>query len=313
MKITNISEETLKYTAPTALALGFFDGLHQGHCELVRKTIEYAKAKDLKSVVFTFDKSPKQVLGQEFLGYITTQEEKISILSEMGIDEICYIPFTSEFANLSKEEFVREYLINKLKGQAVFVGFNFSFGAKKSGNTEFLKQELEKLGKECFVIKPVAVKNQGTVSSSLIRTAIKDGDIPKANLLIGREFSFTGKVIHGDHRATGMGFPTANILLENSEKCLPPNGVYACYGDIAEGTFPAIVNIGYRPTFNKNTYLLEAHLCGFKGNLYDKEVRVRFLKAIRPEIKFPSMGALISQIEKDRQTLFEVIEKTEQN
>lgn len=306
MKPINILENNINYDS-TVVALGFFDGVHLGHSELIDQMIEYAKTNQLKTIVFTFDKAPKKVLGQKFDGYLTTPEEKFEILTQSGVDGVCYVPFTSEFASLSREDFVKDYLINRLKAKAVFVGFNFSFGANKSGNSEFLKAELAKYGIECRILNPVTVEEMGIVSSSIIRGALKCGDIPKANKLLGRKFSFTGKVVHGDHRATEMGFPTANLLLNDSEKCLPPNGVYACYADTAEGTFPAMVNIGYRPTFNKDTYLLEAHLCNFNSDIYGKEIRIRFLKAMRPEIKFPSMGALIQQIEKDRQSLFTII------
>ena len=292
---------------PSVVAIGFFDGVHLGHMELITQMISYSKNLQLESVVFTFDKSPKQVLNQDFDGYLTNPQEKFDLLSELGADKICYIPFTKEFASLSKEVFVKEILIDKLNAKSVFVGFNFCFGFNKSGNSESLKKELSKYDCECHIIEPVKDENNNVISSSSIRQIIRNNDIPLANKLLGRKHSFSGKVVHGDHRATGMGFPTANLLLENSLKCLPPNGVYACYVDTTVGTYPAIVNIGYRPTFNKSTHLLEAHLCNFDGDLYGKEIRVKFLKAMRPEIKFPNMGALISQIEKDRQTIMEIL------
>lgn len=306
MKPIDLTTENMN-NQPTVVALGFFDGVHIGHLELIRQTVDYANKNNLKSVVYTFDKAPKKVLGQNFDGYLTNLNEKFEILAKTGIDEICYVPFTTEFAGTSPESFVKDYLIEKLNPQVVFVGFNFSFGANKAGNSEFLMNELSKYGKECKIVSPVSVDGIGVVSSSIIRGALKCGDIQKANQLLGRKFAFTGEVVHGDHRATEMGFPTANLLLSDSQKCLPPNGVYACYADIEEGTYPAIVNIGYRPTFNKDTYLMEAHLCNYKGDLYGKVIRIRFLKSMRPEIKFPNMGALINQIEKDRQALLNLM------
>ena len=299
-KPINIISDKIEST-PSVVAIGFFDGVHIGHMELITQMLGYAKRFKLESIIFTFDKSPKQVLDQDFDGYLTTPQEKFDLLSEIGADKICFVPFTREFASLSKESFVKDILIDKLNAKSVFVGFNFCFGFNKSGNSEILKKELAQYGSECHIIEPVKDDSNNIVSSSSIRQIIRNNDIPLANTLLGRKLSFSGKVVHGDHRATEMGFPTANLLLENSFKCLPPNGVYACYVDTSNGTYPAIVNIGYRPTFNKNTHLLEAHLCNFNGDLYGKEIRVRFLKAMRPEIKFPSMGALIAQIEKDRQ------------
>ena len=306
MQPINILTEKINLDS-TAVALGFFDGVHLGHMELIGRMLAYAKSQNLPSIVFTFDKSPKQVLEQDFDGYLTTPREKFELLSEIGPDKVCYIPFTKDFASMSKEDFVKEILVDKLNAKAVFAGFNFCFGINKSGNSENLKKELNKYNRECHIIEPVKDENNMTISSSAIRQIVRNGDIPLANSLLGRKLSFSGKVVHGDHRATGMGFPTANLLLENCQKCLPPNGVYACYVDTSNGTYPSIVNIGYRPTFNKNTHLLEAHLCNFTGDLYGKEIRVKFLKSMRPEIKFPSMGALIAQIEKDRQSMMEII------
>ena len=291
-----------------SVAIGFFDGVHLGHMELITQMVVYSKKLNLNSIIFTFDKSPKQVLNQDFDGYITTTEEKFELLSELGADNICYIPFTRDFASLTKENFVKEILINKLNSKSVFVGFNFCFGNGRSGNPDNLKTELNKYDCNCHIIESVKSDEGSVISSSTIRQIIRNGNIIQANKLLGRKLSFTGNVVHGDHRATSMGFPTANLILENSQKCLPPNGVYACYVDTSVGTFPSIVNIGYRPTFNKTTYLLEAHLCNFEGDLYGKEIRVRFLKAMRPEIKFPSMGALIAQIEKDRQSIMDLEE-----
>lgn len=306
MKPINILSDKLDFNS-NVVAIGFFDGVHIGHMELIGKMIKYAKSKNLHSLIFTFDKSPKQILEQDFDGYLTTPKEKFELLSELGADNVAYIPFTKEFASLSKERFVKEILIDKLNAQAVFVGFNFCFGNNKSGNSSDLRNELNRYNRECHIVEPVKDENNNTISSSTIRHIVRNGDIPLANSLLGRRLSFTGKVVHGDHRATEMGFPTANLLLENSQKCLPPNGVYACYADTSNGTYPAIVNIGYRPTFNKSTHLLEAHLCNFNGDLYGKEIRVRFLKSVRPEIKFPSMGALVAQIEKDRQTIMKLL------
>lgn len=307
MKAINILTET-REIKPVALALGFFDGVHLGHIELISQMVHYGKNVGLKTLIFTFDQSPKKVLNKGFDGYLTTIEEKFEILSKTGVDEVCYVPFTEGFAALSCQDFVKEILIDRLEARTVFIGYNFSFGANKSGDSKFLEKELAKYGRKTLIIEPVKDEDKESISSSRIREAIKAGDIAKANQLLGRKFSFSGEVVHGDRRGTQMGFPTANLLLENSDKCLPPKGVYACYADTADGeTYPAIVNIGYRPTFNKDTYLLEAHLCNFKGDLYGQELRIRFLKSIRPEIKFPNMGALISQIDKDRQTLLDLI------
>lgn len=294
---------------PSVIGLGFFDGIHLGHLELISKLVDFAKNSGHKSSIFTFDESPKRVLApQNFRGYITTPEEKFELLSKTGVDNIYYVPFTKEFASINCQNFVKDILINKINACNVFVGFNFKFGVNRSGNTEKLVSELAQYDAKCNIIEPVKTPEGETVSSSLIRTSIIEGNITKANQLLGRSFSFSGKVVHGDHRGTEMSFPTANLLLQDSIQVLPSNGVYACFAETLNGTFPALVNIGYRPTFNKDLYLLEAHLCNYSGNLYNQTIKIKFLKKIRPEIKFPSMKDLISQIEKDQKALMDILQ-----
>ena len=294
---------------PSVVGLGFFDGIHLGHLELISKLVDFAKNSSHKSSIFTFDESPKRVLApQSFRGYITTPEEKFELLSKTGVDNIYYVPFTKEFASINCQSFVKDILINKINACNVFVGFNFKFGVNRSGNTEKLVSELAQYDAKCNIIEPVKTPEGETVSSSLIRTSIIEGNITKANQLLGRSFSFSGKVVHGDHRGTEMGFPTANLLLQDSIQVLPSNGVYACFAETLNGTFPTLVNIGYRPTFNKDLYLLEAHLCNYSGNLYNQTIKIKFLKKIRPEIKFPSMKDLISQIEKDQKALMDILQ-----
>jgi riboflavin kinase/FMN adenylyltransferase len=179
------------------------------------------------------------------------------------------------------------------------VGFNFCFGAKRSGNAKMLSELLNSKGRDCRIIEPVKINGE-IVSSSIIREAVAQGDFVRANTFLGRESAFSGEVVHGDHRGRQMGFPTANLLLEKSEKILPPNGVYACYADTPKGSFKAMVNVGIRPTFNRSGHLLEAHLFDFDDDLYHRTIRIRFVKRIREEKKFPDMNRLIKQLRRDQ-------------
>lgn len=292
---------------PCILGIGTFDGVHLGHRQLISGIIKSARENALPSVIFTFDHSPRKFLSPEiFKGYITTPEEKFSLLLSTGVDYVVFRPFDEAFAAVPYAEFVNDILIARLQAETTFVGFNFCFGANRIGNSEILGEELEAQGAKCHVIAPVKVGDE-IVSSSIIREAIAEGDFARANRFLGREASFSGEVVHGDHRGRIMGFPTANLQLEDSQKILPPNGVYACHADTPDGFFPAIVNIGVRPTFNRSNHLLEAHLLNFSGDLYHRTIRIRFVQRIRAEKRFPDMQSLIDQIKIDLAALKKII------
>lgn len=298
MKLRNLLSDNYE-AEPCILGIGSFDGVHIGHQKLISDLIACSKRMSLPSVVLTFDCSPRKLLSPDsFKGYITTPEEKFSLLMSSGIDSLVFRLFDEPFAKMAWQEFVKNILVNRLQANTVVIGFNFGFGKGKAGNADTLKTELAKFGCKCEVTQPVIIDGQ-VVSSSLIREAILNGDFERANKFLGREVCFTGKVIHGDHRGREMGFPTANLKLEESMKTLPPNGVYACYVDIDGESFEAIVNIGMRPTFSGKEYLLEAHLPDFSSDLYHKTIKVRFVQRIREEQKFADMQSLIFQIHKD--------------
>jgi len=284
---------------PCVVGLGAFDGVHLGHQTLISGIIREARKEGLAAVVFTFDHPPRRLLDPaNFPGEITTPEEKFRLLLCSGVDGVVFRPFDEEFARTTPEEFIHEVLLDQLEARHIFVGFNFGFGLHRRGSAEFMQKELRRLGRECTVIPPVTAEKH-LVSSTLIREAIGDGDIELAARLLGRHPAISGEVVHGDHRGRKMGFPTANLLLENSIKVLPPKGVYYCIVDTPQGAFNAMVNIGTRPTFERSILLLEAHLLEFAGDLYSRTLRIRFVKRLRDEIRFPSMDSLVSQIKTD--------------
>ncbi len=300
MTIKNILSDSLDIDA-CAVGIGFFDGVHLGHQKLIKELTKYSKAQGLPSIIFTFDHSPRKLLSPEiFKGYITSPEEKFSYLLNLGVDHVIFRPFELDFSKLSHKDFIKDILIEQLNAKAVFVGFNFHFGADKHGTAESLQKELKKHNSQCHIIDKVTLNGE-VVSSSIIRQAIEAGDFSRANEFLGREASLVGEVIAGDSRGHKLGFPTGNICLKSTGKILPPNGVYACYTDTNSGSYPAIVNVGTRPTFNKSNHLLEAHLLDFDGNLYHQSIRIRFKQRLREEIKFPSADALVEQITKDVQ------------
>ncbi len=298
MKLKNLLSGNLGI-GPCVLGIGTFDGVHLGHRQLISDIIHYSRQHNLPSVIFTFDHSPRKFLSPRiFKGYLTTPEEKFSLLLATGIDYVVFRPFDNAFSTIGYKKFVKEILVEQLQAATVLVGFNFCFGAGRTGNAQTLSSELTHHGRKCRIIPPVMLDGQ-VVSSSIIREAVSVGDFPRANHFLGREACFTGKVVHGDHRGRVMGFPTANLQLEESLKILPPNGVYACLVDTPEGSHPAIVNVGVRPTFDRSTHLLEAHLLDFSGDLYHRTIRVRFVRRIRDEKCFPDMQSLVNQINLD--------------
>jgi riboflavin kinase / FMN adenylyltransferase len=284
---------------PGIVGLGAFDGVHHGHRELLGRVIERARQLSLPALVFTFDHSPRCLLSAgDFPGEITTPEEKFQLLLATGLDRVVFRPFDREFAMTSPEQFVEDIIVHKMQAREVFVGFNFGFGLHRRGNPAFLQELLARRGRGCHIISPVKIAGH-VVSSSLIREAIAEGDFTIANQLLGREASFSGTVIHGDHRGRTMGFPTANLDLERTTKVLPPHGVYLCLVDSPVGTHPAVVNIGVRPTFDRRGTVLEAHLLNFSGDLYHHSIRVRFLKRLREEIQFTGIDTLVTRIQQD--------------
>lgn len=287
---------------PCILGIGTFDGVHLGHRALIAEIISEARRSGLPAVIFTFDHSPRKFLSPEiFKGYLTTPEEKFSLLLGTGIDYVVFRPFDEAFARVSYQDFVKQIICEQLDAQTTFVGFNFHFGAGRSGTAAILADLMRQNQRQSRIIEPVKIDNE-VVSSSIIREAVAAGDFVRANRFLGRESSFSGEVVHGDHRGREMGFPTANLQLEQSEKILPPNGVYACFADTPHGSYHAIVNVGIRPTFNRSNHLLEAHLLGFSGDLYHRTIRIRFVKRIRAEKKFPDMQSLSQQIRLDQAT-----------
>ncbi|MBF0406191.1 MAG: bifunctional riboflavin kinase/FAD synthetase [Candidatus Riflebacteria bacterium] len=298
MKIVNLLTQNF-VSDSTVAGIGTFDGVHIGHQILINNLIDYAQRNCLRSVIFTFDHPPKGILEPDkFPGEITLFEEKLKIIEGMGVDYVVYRPFDSQLAALCPEGFLRNVIFEQLKAKAVFTGFNFVFGLNRSGNAKFLEEE-------CLVnnvysqILPRVSKDGITVSSSFIREKILTGEVDVAGKYLGRDPFICGRVIQGDRRGRQLGFPTANIELEGSKKVVPMKGVYEGTVETVSGIYPAMINIGIRPTFHKIVLLLEAHLLNFREDIYQTEIKVNFKKRLRNEIKFPDKESLIQQINRD--------------
>ncbi len=297
MEIIRVREKIYQHFNAPSVALGNFDGVHLGHQEIIRHTAKTAHSKGREAIVYTFDPHPRLVLNKApDIPRITTPRERADILEFLGIDVLILAEFTLEFAKQTPQEFVANVLVEELGARHVFIGENYRFGKGRAGTPQTLKQMAPALGFSVHVIPPVMVDNM-IVSSSRTREHLARGEIIEANTLLGREFTIEGRVIHGHHRGKSLGFPTANIKPE--VKLQPPEGVYAVYCRVGETIYPAVMNIGYNPTFQDRRVQYEVHILDFDQEIYGQIIRVYLVERLRSEVKFESIEQLKAQIGSD--------------
>lgn len=278
-------------------ALGAFDGIHLAHAKILDTAVERARALGVSAVACTFDPHPTVVLRPSLApAPIATLEENLARIAERGLDATLVIPFTREFSRMEAEAFVDEALVRTLGVQEVVVGFNHTFGSGARGTAVLLRDLGTRRGFVTHVLPPLQV-NGLTVSSSAIREALRDGDVELARALLGRPYSLTGTVQRGAGRGRTLGFPTAN--LKPDRPLVLAAGVYAARARWDGKAAEAVVNVGYRPTFDEAQYWVEAFLFDFSGDLYDRSLTVEFLCRIRAEMKFPGVEALKAQVQAD--------------
>lgn len=280
------------------VALGSFDGLHKGHLTLINKVLELSKEKNGLSMVYSFKNHPLTIIDENRAPkIIMDNEEKLKILSDKNVDITCLVEFDKRFMSLKPEDFIKE-IINKFNVKAIVVGFNYRFGFKNKGNVETLKELSEKLGFELYVMTALEEKGK-IVSSTLIRSFIKEGEVEKANNLLTREYSISGKVIHGKEIGRTIGFPTANLEISKNT-LLPAMGVYYTNVEIGDKIYKAITNVGNNPTVNGNNITVESYILDFSEFIYGNYIRVYFIEKIREQVKFGSLEELKNQLENDK-------------
>ncbi|MBN2175016.1 MAG: bifunctional riboflavin kinase/FAD synthetase [Bacteroidales bacterium] len=284
------------------VTVGTFDGLHIGHQMIIARMKEFARQNSGDIILVTFDPHPRQVLNSNKteIKFISTQKRKIELLDRFGIDHMIVIPFTREFAATSSEDFIREYLVKKLRAKMLIVGYDHHFGKNREGNYEKLKSLGKAYGFEVEEI-PAQFVDGIAVSSTKIRTALREGDVETANKMLGYEYSITGKVIEGNKIGRKIGFPTANIDVGDEYKLIAAGGVYACKVDIEGDTYFGMGNIGTRPTIGKHDFTTEVHIFDFNREIYGKEITIFFLNRIREEQKFENLDKLKEQLHSDKE------------
>jgi len=288
----------------SVVTVGEYDGVHRGHRTIISEMHRLAAERGCATAVVTFDRHPATVVRPESAPLLLCDlDHKLELLAETGVDYTLVVEFTPEQAEVPAESFARQVLVDCLQARAVVVGADFHFGKGRRGDVQTLGEVGEEYGYQVIglpLVKQLTGEGE-VISSTSIRTALSDGDVEKAHRLLGRLFEVRGVVTPGDRRGRTIGFPTANIPT-TIDLQVPSDGVYAAWYIREDGAqYPAAVNIGKRPTFYEDAdrSLIEAHLIGFRGDLYGETARVRFVRRLRGERKFDGVEALKEQLVKD--------------
>lgn len=290
--------ENVKKYPPVFMALGTFDGIHIGHQAIIKRTVEQAQKENCCSAVFTFSNHPLNIIDPNRCPpLIVTNQEKVDLIAELGVDMLFNVPFTAELLQLSPASFIRK-LVDNINLQHITVGENFTYGYRGAGTPNTLADAGCKHGFGVDIVGMVDIDGV-VVSSTVIRQLVSDGDVNQAAKLLGRPVAITGKVCQGDQRGRKLGFPTANFAI-GSEFLLPADGVYAVYVYDEKGAkFNGVANVGDNPTFTCQTHRVEVHILDFSRDIYDQQIKIQFISRIRGEIAFSSVEQLKAQMQAD--------------
>ena len=292
------------------VTIGTFDGLHKGHQVVLDKLKELAREVNGETVVFTFYPHPRVVTSPDeaSLRLLTTSEEKIQLFRKFGIDHLIIYPFNKEFSEMSYSDFVSKILVHKIGTKCLVVGYDHKFGKDREGSYAYLQECADRFGFRVEKMDALSVKDDN-ISSTKIRAALEAGDIRKANHYFGHEFSLHGTVVEGKQLGRKIGFPTANIEASDKSKIIPGYGVYAVMVEIAGKWHKGMLNIGTRPTFNKNAdnRSIEVNIFDFSDDIYKEPITLNFIDKIRNEQKFNGIEALAEQLKKDKISALEIL------
>lgn len=288
----------------SVVTIGNFDGVHKGHQALIRHAREEADRRGTACAVLTFEPHPLAVLKPELkVRRLFDAEDRRTQMAGLGVDALVVQPFSREFSQLSPDRFLAEVLLRPFRPKLVVVGYDFNFGAGRAGSIDSLKEKASTHGFEVSVLPPVSVNigeemNNTVVSSTKIRTALANGEVEAASLLLGRPYTLRGPVIKGAGRGRTIGIPTANV--QPSVEPMLKLGVYAGFASLRGDRYKVVVNVGRNPTFvDSQTVHVEAHFLDFVGEIYGERVELHFHHRLRDEMKFPSAAALVAQIGQD--------------
>ena len=301
-----LTEEIIK---PQVATIGFFDGVHRGHCHLIDHVRSVAEASGMESMAVTFDNHPRRVLDQDYCPQmLSTLDDKLLLLSKAHIDNCAVLPFCRSLASLSAHEFMQKILHDKLNVRKLVIGYDNRFGHDRTDGFEDYARYGREMGIEVICSDAYIYKGV-RVSSSVVRSYIAKGEIRLANDCLGHPYTITGKVVGGFREGRKIGFPTANIAIDDPCRMIPANGVYAVTVRIPGSMEQkhAMMNIGKRPTYNGHEVTLEAHILNFRGDIYGQTVSVSFISRIRDERKFADIEELTHQLHEDERIVEEIL------
>lgn len=302
--------EQLPQFRNAVVTIGTFDGVHEGHRQIIQKLKEEAAAVDGETVIVTFHPHPRKIVSSAILGIrlINTLDERIEMLDKLGIDHLVIVPFTDAFANQPAEEYVKNFLVARFNPHTIIIGYDHKFGRDRLGDYHLLEKRASEYDFKLKEIPKHIIENI-SISSTNIREAIVHTDMETANKLLGYDFFFSGEVTHGDKLGRKLGYPTANIKILDEEKIIPGNGIYAVYAQVNENNssftihhsrMKGMMSIGFRPTVDGKHRVIEVNIFDFNQEIYGQQLRVYVKKYLREEIKFNSLDELIKQIDQDK-------------
>jgi riboflavin kinase/FMN adenylyltransferase len=298
MQVFSNEDKNIPELPSLCLTLGIFDGLHLGHQRILRRVIERAERINGTSCVVTFDPHPREILSPDTApDLLTSTKKKVELIEALGVDAVCLIRFTPEFAKVEARPFVRDFLIETLHTKVIVEGYDWRFGKGREGDVDLLREMGKENGYEVEQLDGLTI-GEDIVSSTLIRGLVLKGGLDRAAECLGRKYSITGDIVEGSHLGREIGFPTANI--EPHHEAIPPNGIYAVWVDVAGMRKAGTLNIGVRPTVTEEKKrTIEVHIMDFYQDIYNEEIEITFVERLRDEQKFSSLEALTDQIKKD--------------
>lgn len=317
------STDTIPAFEKAVVTIGTFDGVHTGHTRILEQLKQEAARIGGETVIITFHPHPRKVIvsGQPAIHLINTIDEKIELLHKNGINHLVVVPFTDDFARQTPEDYIEQFLIEKFHPHTVIIGYDHRFGKDRRGDYKLLEKYSDRLGFRLMEI-PAHLINHNTVSSTRIREAVLQGNTDTANTLLGYDFFFEGTVVDGNKLGRTLGYPTANLRIENEEKLVPGNGIYAVQVEVRSRkpdagspgsetahsplttTYPLLngmMSIGIRPTIGGTDRVIEVNIFDFNEDIYGCVLRVYVKKYLRSEVKFNSLEALTEQLAKDKE------------
>ena len=312
MNVYSLFDE-IPHNPNSLVTVGTFDGVHIGHQHIINRMKEmHSTMDDSRIVVVTFDPHPQTIIPRKDKPPITLLSsiyERLHLLEAYGVSDVVIIPFSKEFSDISSEDFIRNYIFDKIGVHSMFIGHDHGFGKQRQGSEATLKILADELGFSVHTVEPLKLDDT-IISSTLIRKHLQNHALPEAFSMLGYPYFVEGIVHRGDERGRKLGIPTANIQSKDKYKLYPAKGVYFVSSEIDGELFYGMANIGTRPTFTKDTdSVLEVNYFGLDTDLYDKEITVWFLKYLREEKKFESVDLFLSQLYEDRSACEELIEQ----